>query len=192
VEEYKAQLNQLEAELATERNAMALGYADPQGGAFHKASSVQLRNTMRTSDDEAVRRAAYEGLRSIGPAVAQRFAGIVKLRNRLASAAGYSNYYDMKVRQAEGFSLETLFDMLDGLEQQTRPIMEAGGQSRAPPVDRCMHAARLLTCIGAAAGGVLLLLLLLLVGTAPGCRHSCSWLLGLLPWPVPCPSHAPP
>ncbi|KAI3435664.1 hypothetical protein D9Q98_001722 [Chlorella vulgaris] len=131
VEEYKAQLNQLEAELATERNAMALGYADPQGGAFHKASSVQLRNTMRTSDDEAVRRAAYEGLRSIGPAVAQRFAGIVKLRNRLASAAGYSNYYDMKVRQAEGFSLETLFDMLDGLEQQTRPIMEAARKTLA-------------------------------------------------------------
>ena len=39
-------------------------------GVFHKASSVQLRNLMRTSDDEAVRQACYEGLRSIGPHVA--------------------------------------------------------------------------------------------------------------------------
>ncbi len=39
-------------------------------GAFHKASSVQLRNKMRTDDDEAARKACYEGLRSIGPFVA--------------------------------------------------------------------------------------------------------------------------
>lgn len=87
VEEYKAQLNQLEAELANERNAMDLGYAPP-GAAFRKASSVQLRNTMRTAADEAERQAAYEGLRSIGPFVAERFAAIVKLRNKLARAAG--------------------------------------------------------------------------------------------------------
>lgn len=44
----------------------------PRGpqGAFHKASSVQLRNKMRTDDDEAARRACYDGLRSIGPFVA--------------------------------------------------------------------------------------------------------------------------
>lgn len=127
-------------------------------GTFHKGSSVQLRNTMRTNDDEALRKAAYEGLRSIGPFVAgglrdvvvvtqerpcrlpitppspsppiaaEHFAEIVKVRNRLAKAAGYRNFYDMKLQQAEGFSLEVLFDgMLDGLEQQTRPIMEAGG-----------------------------------------------------------------
>lgn len=47
----------------------------PQG-AFHKASSVQLRNKMRTDDDEAVRQACYDGLRSIGPAVAGARAGV--------------------------------------------------------------------------------------------------------------------
>jgi hypothetical protein len=87
VEQYKAELNQLEAELAAERNVMELGYAHPDG-AFRKASSVQLRNTMRTAADEAERKAAYEGLRSIGPFVAERFAQIVKLRNKLARAAG--------------------------------------------------------------------------------------------------------
>lgn len=39
-------------------------------GTFTKASSVQLRNTMRTNESEEVRKAAYEGLRSVGPHVA--------------------------------------------------------------------------------------------------------------------------
>ena len=71
-------------------------------GVFHKASSVQLRNLMRTSDDEGVRRACYEGTRAIGPAVAERFAEIVKLRNKWACVAGFENYYDMKVQVGRG------------------------------------------------------------------------------------------
>lgn len=44
---------------------------------------TQLRDRMRTSDDEAVRQACYQGLRSIGPQVAERLCEIVKERNRL-------------------------------------------------------------------------------------------------------------
>lgn len=51
-------LVQLEAELAQARNKMQLGYTDVSG-AFVPASSVQLRNKMRTSDDEAVRRTLF-------------------------------------------------------------------------------------------------------------------------------------
>lgn len=133
---------------------------------------MQLRNKMRTDDDEAARKACYEGLRSIGPFVAgaapparaggvwrhatpaapaanaaagawqclaspavrlavlacylaasqgarrrpaarclsrpgsaDKFAEIVRTRQRLAKAAGYENYYAMKFEQAEGFTL---------------------------------------------------------------------------------------
>ncbi len=37
-------------------------------------------------------------MRSIGPFVAERFLVIVKLRNRLARALGYEDFYDYKVR----------------------------------------------------------------------------------------------
>jgi hypothetical protein len=37
---------------------------------------------------------------------ADKFAEIVKLRNKLAGVAGYQNYYDMKLQQAEGFTLQ--------------------------------------------------------------------------------------
>ena len=40
------------------------------GGPFTKASSVQLRNTMKTADEEGTRQACYDGLRSVGPHVA--------------------------------------------------------------------------------------------------------------------------
>lgn len=36
---------------------------------------MQLRNTMRTSESEEVRKAAYEGLRSVGPHVAGAHCG---------------------------------------------------------------------------------------------------------------------
>lgn len=42
----------------------------PTGGEFSKASSVQLRNTMKTAEEEGVREACYGGLRSVGPHVA--------------------------------------------------------------------------------------------------------------------------
>lgn len=130
VAEGKERVNTLEAELAQSRNSMALGYTDAQG-TFHKGSSVQLRNKMRTEDDEAVRKACYEGLRSIGPAVAEKFAEIVKVRQALAKTAGYQNFYAMKVEQAEGITMQDLFAMLDGLEQQTRPLMESARKQLA-------------------------------------------------------------
>ena len=39
---------------------MKLGWTDPVTGAFNKASSVQLANSIKTSDDEARRKACWE------------------------------------------------------------------------------------------------------------------------------------
>lgn len=45
-----------------------------------------------------------QGLRTIGPHVAEAFCEIVKLRNRLARICGAEDFYDYTVKQAEGFS----------------------------------------------------------------------------------------
>ncbi|KAG2489329.1 hypothetical protein HYH03_012161 [Edaphochlamys debaryana] len=127
----KEKINQLEAALAQSRNTMKLGYTDPSSGEHRAASSVQLRNTMRVADDEATRKACYEGVRSIGPFVAEGFVAIVKERNRLARMLGYEDFYDYKVTQAEGFGKRRLFEIMDGLEAQTRPIMEAARERLA-------------------------------------------------------------
>jgi len=127
----KDKLNSIEAELAQARNTMNLGYTDPATKEFVKASSVQLRNTMRTADAEEQRRACYEGMRGIGPFVAERFVEIVKIRNQVARALGYEDYYDYKVTTTEGFGKGRLFEILGGLEEQTRPLMEAARKELA-------------------------------------------------------------
>ncbi|GLC57208.1 hypothetical protein PLESTB_001198900 [Pleodorina starrii] len=121
----KEKINSLEAALSQARNQMALGYQDPVSGQFKAASSVQLRNLVRVSDDEATRKACFESLRSIGPFVGPQFLEIVKERNRLARLLGFEDFYDYKVTAAEGFGKSRLFSILDDLEAKTAPIMTA-------------------------------------------------------------------
>ena len=56
----KEKITGLESNLERKRNTLELGYTVEEAG-FVKASSVQLRNLMKTSPDEKVRKAAYEG-----------------------------------------------------------------------------------------------------------------------------------
>lgn len=94
-----------------------LGYTDPTDGAFKECSKRQLLTMLKTQTDEATRRAAWEGLRSIGLYILSNgFCEIVKLRNELARKLGYTDFYDMKVTQAEGFGKDCLFEILDGLK----------------------------------------------------------------------------
>jgi hypothetical protein len=103
------------------RGQMALGYTDPETGAFQKASSNKLALMMRVEHDERRRRAAFEGLRSIEPFVIEHgFLEIVAMRNRLGRMLGYEDYYDWKVHIVERMSKRALFHKLDDLAERTR------------------------------------------------------------------------
>ncbi|KAJ3063450.1 hypothetical protein HDU99_004831, partial [Rhizoclosmatium hyalinum] len=115
-------LNRLEAKLAEHRRAFKLGYVHPDSNVFVEASSVQLRSIMRTSDNEALRKACWDGMRSIGPFIAPEFVEIVKLRNKLARSLGFECFYDMKVTAAEGFGKKTLFPILEKLLARAKDI----------------------------------------------------------------------
>lgn len=123
--EVREKTSMMESGLELKRNRMELGYKDAEGN-FVKASSVGLRNMLQTNEDEAMRKAAYEGLRSIGPFICENgFVEIVKLRNKVAKSKGFVDYYDYQVTNSEGMSKAKLFEIMDGLEEGTRPIMEA-------------------------------------------------------------------
>ena len=112
---------ELEGELGRARGGMDLGYTDPATGEFRRASSVELALMIQNNPDEAVRRAAWEGMRSIEPFVLEHgFIDVVKERNRLGKLLGYQDYYDYKVSINEGFGKEKLFELLDDLERNTR------------------------------------------------------------------------
>lgn len=111
----------LEGALARARGAMTLGFTDPATGRFEPASSVRLAMMARTDPDEARRRAAYEGLRSIEIHVLENgFLEIVKKRNLLGRLLGYEDYYDWRTSVVERKSKAEIFRVLDDLAARTR------------------------------------------------------------------------
>ncbi|KAJ3306553.1 hypothetical protein HDV03_004682 [Kappamyces sp. JEL0829] len=117
----KIKIDELEAELQEHRGQLVMGLQ--RDGNFVKMTSTQLRNILRTSQNEGERKQAYEQAYGIGAHVAPRFCEIVKKRNAFAKARGFEDFYDMKVQQAEGLTKRKLFEILDDLEQKSKPIM---------------------------------------------------------------------
>jgi oligoendopeptidase F len=118
----RAEATEIEGRLENERNNMVLGAMID--GNFEEMSSVALRSKIRVESDEKVRKACYEGLGKIGDFVTEHgFVELVKVRNKMAKALGYQDYYDYKVTQAEGFGKDELFKILDTLEEGSRSIM---------------------------------------------------------------------
>lgn len=112
---------EMESALAQSRSGMKLGYADPESGDFHTASSVELALKISTAEDETLREACFRGLESIESHVLKNgFIEVVKARNDLARRQGYEDYYDYKVSTTEGFSKKQLFKLLDDLETRSR------------------------------------------------------------------------
>ena len=122
----RGEATKIEGKLENARNYMVLGATMPDTGKFEEMSSVGLRNKVRVDPDEQVRKACCEGLAKIGDFVTENgFVELVKVRNRMAKELGFLDFYDYKVTNAEGFGKVALFEILDTLEQGTRPIMES-------------------------------------------------------------------
>ena len=119
----RAETTKIEGQLEAARNILSLGATID--GKFEEMSSVGLRNKVRVDPDESVRKACYEGLSKIGDFVTENgFVELVKTRNKMAKALGFLDFYDYKVTNAEGFGKIALFEILDTLEEGTRPIMD--------------------------------------------------------------------
>ena len=110
-----------EGALAGARGGMTLGFTDPATQQFTRASSVRLAAMLLSETDEARRRAAWEGLRSIEPFVLEHgFVELVRMRNRLGRMLGGEDYYDAVVRRVERLTKARIFGWLDELEAATR------------------------------------------------------------------------
>jgi hypothetical protein len=115
-----AQITSDEGRLERARGEMELGYVDASGARV-RASSVKLAMMLRSESDARLRRAAWEGLRSIETFVLQNgFLELVARRNRLGRRLGAEDYYDWKSRRVEGLSKAAIFERLDELEARTR------------------------------------------------------------------------
>ncbi len=110
----------LEGELQRARGSMTLGLVDPHTGVFEAAGSNKLALVLRNDPDEARRKAAYDGLRSIEDFVLQHgFLEVVRKRNALGRMLGHSDYYAWRVATVERMSKGELFGVLDDLADRT-------------------------------------------------------------------------
>ena len=114
----------LENEMNAARNKLDLKYVEADGTVVDATPTV-LRTKIRSAADESVRESCWRATRTVGPFLLDNgFPKIIAERNRFARTLGFVDFYDMKVTQAEGFSKRTCFEMLDGLEAATRPLLE--------------------------------------------------------------------
>ena len=89
-----------------------------------RVNDNDILDILRDSDDEQLRRRAWQASKEIGSHVASRVREIVRVRNQAAHDLGYGDYYLMSLDLQE-LDPEWLFGLLDELETLTRPSYES-------------------------------------------------------------------
>lgn len=108
-----------EAELFTRRRAYVPRHVNERGEA-EDATLGTLATNLATNPVEAHRRSSFDALRGLEQWVLDNgFLELVALRNRFARAAGFSDYFDFKVRKNERMSPAHLTQILGDFLQRT-------------------------------------------------------------------------
>jgi peptidyl-dipeptidase A len=108
-------------ELEAEANAVFGNHRGTVGG--REAGENEIREILRSSDDEALRREAWEAQKSVGREAEGVVRELTRLRNRLARAEGYENHYarSLDLQEIDAAELDRL---LGNLEAATRGPFE--------------------------------------------------------------------
>jgi peptidyl-dipeptidase A len=99
-------------ELEAEANAIYGNHRSVVGG--EKLVENEIRELLRTSEDEGLRREAWEASKSVGREVEGTVRELARLRNRLAREQGYENYYarSLELQEIETRELAGIMDTL--------------------------------------------------------------------------------
>ena len=115
-----AELIHTESELFSKRQNYLMYFENSQGER-QQASLTVLGASIRTNDNEAVRRSAHQALLDLEQWVLNNgYIALIKQRNAFARQQGFRNFFDYKVNKTEQMSPEQLFEILDNFEQRTR------------------------------------------------------------------------
>ncbi|MBB6481030.1 M3 family metallopeptidase [Spirochaeta isovalerica] len=113
-------LIEMEGDMGRKRRNYPLGYTDPSTGEHKEAGMGKLLLLVGSDPDEAVRKAAWQGMRDLEIYLLENgYIDLVKERNKLAEKLGFEDYYDYSCQVNEGFSRDQLFSILDVLKDDT-------------------------------------------------------------------------
>src|SRR5687768_9719220 len=108
-----AELVEAEAALFAARQSLVLFHVNERGER-QEATLAMLATNQTMNPVEQRRRTSFDAFRQLERWVLEHgYLEIVALRNRLARALGYENYFDFKVRKQERMTPRELFDILD-------------------------------------------------------------------------------
>jgi oligoendopeptidase F len=108
-----AQLVEAEAALFAARQSFVLTHVNERGER-EDATLARLATNIATNPVEERRRTSFDAFRELEHWVLDHgYLEIVALRNRLARALGYENYFDYKVRKQERLTSRELFEIID-------------------------------------------------------------------------------
>ena len=116
----EATLTRIE-ELEAEANAVYNNHRGRVAG--EEKSENELRATLRSSDDEALRQEAWEASKSVGRPVEGTVRELARLRNKLARDAGYPNHR-VRALDLQEIKVEGLDRIMEDLEATTRAPFE--------------------------------------------------------------------
>ena len=103
-------------ELQAEANAVYGNHRGTMGG--RTVGENEVRDILRTSSEEAVRREAWEASKTVGREVEGTVRELARLRNRLAREAGYPDHYHRSLDLQE-MPVSELEDLMSDLEAAT-------------------------------------------------------------------------
>ncbi len=86
-----------------------------------RVTENELKDILRDSDDQDLRREAWEASKQIGVQVAGPLIELVKLRNKIARGIGFENYYAMRISLQE-LDEDELFLIFDELDHLISPV----------------------------------------------------------------------
>jgi peptidyl-dipeptidase A len=86
-----------------------------------KVTENDVQDILRDSDDQSLRREAWQASKQIGPQVAGPLLELVELRNQIARQIGFDNYYSMHITLQE-LNEEELFGIFDELDHLVSPV----------------------------------------------------------------------
>jgi oligoendopeptidase F len=117
-------LIEMEAGLFARRKDHTMTHLNERGE-WEEASLAMLSTNLGTNPDATARKSSHDALLDLERWVlAHGFLDLVKKRNELATALGYRDYFDLKVRKNEQMTPEQLFEILDDFEARTRATHE--------------------------------------------------------------------
>lgn len=116
----KDRIIKLESVIQKKRNSRKEGYIDPKTKKFVKASTNKMRMTMRTHDDERVRKACFDAVEKLSLHLVDEYVELVTLRNEFARKLGYEDFYDYKLRVVEGMTKKEVFGIFEKIYQKTK------------------------------------------------------------------------